>query len=175
MIILRSVLDVKFTKYCTCAVENPGELEQLSWPWTGFSIILDLEPYMLEAYLEKKSKSSKVQFQNSKVPIFQSFKISDFQIFKVAKLKRFKNVFVFLLIDIDPILSSCDFMFWKISIPHARFSKNVRRNLGIAQPRLFNKLQMSMSKIVRFPKNSIFQKWFGLLLELFGVFWCLQR
>ena len=51
MVILRSVLKVKFTKYCTCAAKNPGELKEYSREWTGFFIILELEPYMLEAYL----------------------------------------------------------------------------------------------------------------------------
>ena len=54
MVILRSVLKVKFTKYCTCAAKNPGELGQYSRLWTGFFIILELEPYMLKAYLGKK-------------------------------------------------------------------------------------------------------------------------
>ena len=53
MVILRGVLKVKFTKYCTCAAENPGELRNFPGTWTGFSIILELEPYMLEAYLRK--------------------------------------------------------------------------------------------------------------------------
>ena len=51
MAILRSVLEVKFTKYCTCAAGNPGQSPELSQPWTGFSIIVELEPYMLGAYL----------------------------------------------------------------------------------------------------------------------------
>ena len=50
MVILRGVLKVKFTKYCTCAAKNPGELPELSRPWTGFFISLGLEPYMLVAY-----------------------------------------------------------------------------------------------------------------------------
>ena len=57
MVILRSVLKVKFTKYCTCAAKNPGQPEQLSREWTGFFIILELEPYMLKAYLGKNEKS----------------------------------------------------------------------------------------------------------------------
>ena len=51
MVILRGVLEVKFTKYCTCAAKNPGELKEYSQEWTGFFIILELEPYMLKAYL----------------------------------------------------------------------------------------------------------------------------
>ena len=53
MFILRGVLKVKFTKYCTCAAGNPGQLSQLSRLWTGFFIILELEPYMLKAYWGK--------------------------------------------------------------------------------------------------------------------------
>ena len=37
MVILRGVLEVKFTKYCTCAAENPGQPEQYSRQWTGIS------------------------------------------------------------------------------------------------------------------------------------------
>ena len=54
VVILRGVLEVKFTKYCTCAARDPGGAPELSRPWTGFFIILELEPYMLEAYLGKK-------------------------------------------------------------------------------------------------------------------------
>ena len=53
MVILRGVLEVKFTKYCTCAARNPGELGELSREWQGFSIICKLEPYMLKTYLGK--------------------------------------------------------------------------------------------------------------------------
>ena len=35
------------TKYCTCA-------EPLSWLQTGFSIMVELEPYMLKPYLINK-------------------------------------------------------------------------------------------------------------------------
>ena len=54
MVILRSVLKVKFTKYCTCAAGNPGQLPELSRLWTGFFIILELEPY--KAYLKKNEE-----------------------------------------------------------------------------------------------------------------------
>ena len=53
VVILRGVLEVKFTKYCTCAAKNPGQHGGYSWLWTGFSSISVLEPYMLEAYLGK--------------------------------------------------------------------------------------------------------------------------
>ena len=46
-------MEVKFTKYCTCAAENPGQAPELSRDRPGFSTILELEPYMLEAYLRK--------------------------------------------------------------------------------------------------------------------------
>ena len=35
VVILRGVLEVKLTKYCTCAQGNSGELEHLSREWTG--------------------------------------------------------------------------------------------------------------------------------------------
>ena len=54
MVILRSVLEVDFTKYFTCVAENPGQPEQDSREWTEFSSILELEPYMLKAHLRKK-------------------------------------------------------------------------------------------------------------------------
>ena len=54
MVILRGVLEAKFTKYCTCAAKNPGQAPELSREWTGFFIILVLEPYVLKAYLGKK-------------------------------------------------------------------------------------------------------------------------
>ena len=54
MFILRSVLKVKFTKYCTCAAGNPAQPGELSRLWTGFFISVELEPYMLKAYLGKK-------------------------------------------------------------------------------------------------------------------------
>ena len=56
MVILRGVLKVKFTKYCTCAAGNPGQAGELSRPWTGFFIIVELEPYMLKAYLRNFGK-----------------------------------------------------------------------------------------------------------------------
>ena len=56
MFILQSVLKVKFTKYCTCAAENPREDPELSLEWTAFFIIVDLERYMLKAYQEIKIK-----------------------------------------------------------------------------------------------------------------------
>ena len=55
VVILRSVLEVKFTKYCTCAAGKPGVLKEYSRPWTGFFTIVELEPYMLEAYLGKNN------------------------------------------------------------------------------------------------------------------------
>ena len=54
MVILQGVLKAKFTKYCTCEAKNPGELPELSRQWTGFFTIVELEPYMLEAYLGNK-------------------------------------------------------------------------------------------------------------------------
>ena len=54
MCILRNVLKVKFTKCRTCARGKPREEEQLSGLWTGFPIIVELEPYMLKAYLGNK-------------------------------------------------------------------------------------------------------------------------
>ena len=36
-VILRGVLKVKFTKYCTCAARNPAQHEPLSWDRTEFS------------------------------------------------------------------------------------------------------------------------------------------
>ena len=53
VVILRRVLEVKFTKYCTCAAESPAQAQQYSRLWTTFSVILELETYMLEAYLGK--------------------------------------------------------------------------------------------------------------------------
>ena len=55
IMILRSVLKVKFTKYHTCARGMSGELGEISRAWTGFSIIVELEPYMLETYLRKNA------------------------------------------------------------------------------------------------------------------------
>ena len=55
MVILRSALKVACTRYCTCAAENPGEDPEGSRPWTGFLSIVELEPYMLKAYLTKNS------------------------------------------------------------------------------------------------------------------------
>ena len=57
MVILRGVLKGKFTKYCTCAAENPAQAEQYSRLWTEFFTIVELEPCMLEAYLGKKQHS----------------------------------------------------------------------------------------------------------------------
>ena len=54
MVILLGVLEVKFTKYCTCAQGDPGEDGEYSRECTGFSIIVELELYMLKAYLGKK-------------------------------------------------------------------------------------------------------------------------
>ena len=51
MVILRSVLEVEFTKYCACAAESPGGGPELSRLWTGVCIILELEAYMLKEYL----------------------------------------------------------------------------------------------------------------------------
>ena len=59
MVILRGVLKVKFTKYCTCAAGNPGGAGELSRDRPGFFIILELEPYMLEAYLGKNANWNK--------------------------------------------------------------------------------------------------------------------
>ena len=53
------VLEVMFTKYCTCARENPGELPELSRLWTGVSSILVSEPYMLKTCLGKKLEHQK--------------------------------------------------------------------------------------------------------------------
>ena len=39
MFILRGVLKVKFTKYCTCAAKNPAQPGEFSWEWTGFSYL----------------------------------------------------------------------------------------------------------------------------------------
>ena len=54
--------DVKFTKYCTCARGKPGELLELSQLWTGFSIVLELQPYVLEAYLGNERESTNQSF-----------------------------------------------------------------------------------------------------------------
>ena len=56
VIIIRSVLKVKFTKYCTGAWGAPVEDGKDSKGRTGFSIIVELEPYMLEAYLGNEQK-----------------------------------------------------------------------------------------------------------------------
>ena len=45
VVILRGVLEVKFTKYCTCAAKNPGEGGEDSRDRQGFSSISKLEPY----------------------------------------------------------------------------------------------------------------------------------
>ena len=44
VVILRGVLEVKFTKYCTCAAGNPGGGGELSRDRQGFSSISKLEP-----------------------------------------------------------------------------------------------------------------------------------
>ena len=54
MFILRTVLKVMFTKYCTCAAESPGKEGQDSRDRTGFYTIAELETHMLKAYLRKK-------------------------------------------------------------------------------------------------------------------------
>ena len=59
MVILGSVLEVKFTKYCTCAAENPVEGGIFFPLWTWFSFILKSDPYMLEAYFRNKNKRTK--------------------------------------------------------------------------------------------------------------------
>ena len=51
--IVRNVLKVKFPKYCTYTAENPREEGQDSRDKTGFSIIVELEPYMLKVFLRK--------------------------------------------------------------------------------------------------------------------------
>ena len=56
MVILRGVLEVQFTKYRSSAWGKPGEDGKPSRLWTGFSTILDLEPYMLQADLGKIQK-----------------------------------------------------------------------------------------------------------------------
>ena len=61
MVILRGVLKVKFTKYCTCAAGNPAQPGELSREWTGFFIIVELEPYMLKAYLGNKNTQKKIR------------------------------------------------------------------------------------------------------------------
>ena len=75
MVILRGVSEVEFTKYCTCAAENSAQPEQLSREWTEFSSILELEPNMLETYLEKYktsygSISNNIMCQNPKISDF---------------------------------------------------------------------------------------------------------
>ena len=51
------VLEVMFTKYCTCARENSGQPEEFSRHGAGISTLLELEPYMLEAYLGKNAEN----------------------------------------------------------------------------------------------------------------------
>ena len=46
--ILQGVLQVMLTKYCTCAAKYPGPEEQLSWPRTGFSIIVNAKGIFIE-------------------------------------------------------------------------------------------------------------------------------
>ena len=52
-------MKLKFTKYCTCAIKNPGPSPEHSRDKTGFSSISTLEPYMLKAYLGKNKRVPK--------------------------------------------------------------------------------------------------------------------
>ena len=47
------MLDVRFTKYSTCAAKKPGEGLELSRRWTGFFFMLESETYLLQASLRK--------------------------------------------------------------------------------------------------------------------------
>ena len=66
VVILRGVLKVKFTKYCTCAAKNPGQHEQDPRDRQGFSTISKLEPYMLKTYL-----GNKVFFSGSRLDLMR--------------------------------------------------------------------------------------------------------
>ena len=61
VVLLRGVLEGKLTKYCTCAAKNPGQSPELSHGQSSHTI-LELEPYMLEAYLGKKRETNKSCF-----------------------------------------------------------------------------------------------------------------
>ena len=55
MVILRGVLKVKFTKYCTCAVKNTAQPEQLSREWTGFSYLLGVGTQYAKGIFKEKT------------------------------------------------------------------------------------------------------------------------
>ena len=69
VVILRGVLKVKFTKYRTCAAENPGEGKQLSRDRQGFSSISKLEPYHAGGMFREKLKGNNniSKFENMKI------------------------------------------------------------------------------------------------------------
>ena len=80
MLILRSVLKVMFTKYRTCATKRPRPDLELPRPWAGFSPIVELEPYMLKAYLKQELPAFNLtNFKNDRV--------SDMQIQEIINVK----------------------------------------------------------------------------------------
>ena len=99
MVILRGVVEVKFTKYCSCAAENPGELKHKFQEWTDFSIILELEPYMLETCSFRE---------------YNHFRMSKFMSMSCL-LEDIESILLIVhlcvWIDIDPISPNCNLMF----------------------------------------------------------------
>ena len=57
VVILRSVLNVKFTKYCTCARGKSGEDGELSWKWTEFSYHIGARPLYARRICKEKEAS----------------------------------------------------------------------------------------------------------------------
>ena len=101
MVILRSVLEVKFAKYCTCAAKNPGpDVHHLGW-WTGFSSIFVLEPYMLKTYqriffyktldISNSSNISKSYLIKNMFEIYD-FLLNNFEFLRVSKSIGFSKV-----------------------------------------------------------------------------------
>ena len=90
MVILHNVSKVKLTKYHTCAAENPGEDGEYTKPWTWLSTTVDLEPYMLRAYLKKSKAAQKlhrITLLNLRLATF------DFHFQKI------KNVCIFMIFE----------------------------------------------------------------------------
>ena len=80
VVILRDVLEVRFTNHCTCAAGNPGELGEPSRLWTGFSYLSGVGTLYAKGIFKETWDTCFFNFQLFNFQ-FSKFQISEFSFF----------------------------------------------------------------------------------------------